>query len=497
MHKDRYPCLLIILAGVLVFWPVIGFEFLKYDDTINVSKNSHLLFPSGHSLIYFWRHFFLDLYIPVTYTVWLGLAALSSEVFGRLDAGLFHLANMLIHILSALLVYELVQRLYRIREGAGHDPAAGRWPALLAGLVFCLHPLQVESVCWITGFKDVLGGFLGLLATRLYLATVQPEGYRLPRYGLATVVFMLAVLAKPSAVAVPLMIFFMVLWTRRQKVVTIIQYLLPWLILAAVIILLTRAAQPAGSAGLTDYPWLIRPMIALDAFFFYVYKLIWPAIMLIDYGRTPARVLQLGWGNPFWLMAPVLAGLLYLAENRRRWLLVAAIFAAGLLPVSGLLPFAFQRTSTVADRYVYLAMMAAGLAAAELVYGRQQRLIFGLCLVLVLAWGVKSSYQCRLWHNTGRIMEYTLRYNPDSFRANLNYGIALADRAEFARALSYYQKARRLRPDDPVPRFNLGVAYAGLGRTALWRQQYEYLENRDPAKAERLARAAARFEALR
>src|SRR6056297_2539567 len=154
MRIKRYMPLLIVVAGSLVFWQVIGFEFVRYDDPIHISKNPRMLSPAWDSLFYFWRHLFLNLYIPVTYTAWLGLAALSDNLFNRLDPGLFHLANGLVHLVNCLLVYRLIRRLYDIRRDSGHDPE-GFWPALLAGLVFCLHPVQAESVCWVSGFKGV------------------------------------------------------------------------------------------------------------------------------------------------------------------------------------------------------------------------------------------------------------------------------------------------------------------------------------------------------
>jgi tetratricopeptide (TPR) repeat protein len=229
---------------------------------------------------------------------------------------------------------------------------------------------------------------------------------------------------------------------------------------------------------------------------FYVHKIVWPDVLSIDYCRTPAWVAGLSWRNPYLLMALPAAGLLYALRRRPRWLALAGAFAAGILPVSGLVPFAYQATSTVADRYLYLSMAVVGMASAAVVASKPRSWVIGLFLTLVVLLGVRSYDQCRKWKNTETIMGHTLQYFPCSFRANLNYGIALMSRGEFAAAVPFYEAARQLRPDDPLPYYNLGLTYAATGDDARCDQMYLKLAAMDQAKAERLKQAAAEFKSI-
>src|SRR5258706_771380 len=125
----------------------------------------------------------------------LAAVAHASGEAGPLPAGLFHAASLLFHILTSLVVFALLRRLVV-------NPTA----VLFGALLFALHPVQVETVAWASGLKDVLCGFLILTAVWQYLrfASAQPPRPRLP-YVLAPAAFVLAILAKPTAMVTPLL----------------------------------------------------------------------------------------------------------------------------------------------------------------------------------------------------------------------------------------------------------------------------------------------------
>ena len=495
MKINKYVILMIAVPVLTVFLQVVSFDFLKYDDTINVSENALILNPSLPHALDFWKTGFLNLYIPVTYTVWSGLGTLSVKVFnGRLDPGLFHLFNLMMHTLNSLLVFFIIKRLFIMKKVSldqKHLAAAG----IFGALIFGLHPVQVETVSWITGLKGVLSGFFALGALGAFLI-YYPTGGKRFFYALSTGLFVLALLSMPSAVCLPVMLFFILLWVDFRITPRKVFPLLPWCAVALVVILATRSVQPAAER-LGDYPWTVRPLVAMDTAMFYIHKIFWPDILVIDYCRPPAYVKGLSWTNlNLWLWLPVM-GIAWGFRHRPQWLALGCAFLAGMLPVSGLVPFGFQMTSTVADRYLYLSMIVVALAASALVIRRPKPTVLIFCLLLVTVAGVRSFYQCRQWKTTASIMKHTLAYYPCSFRANLNYGIALTARGDFRQAIPFYKKARRLRPDDPLPYYNLGVAYAGIGDNVSYKRQYERLRAIDKEKAARLEQAALAFEALR
>jgi len=451
--------------------------------------------PSPESLLTFWKSLFLGLYIPVTYTVWTGLAAVSLTLFGRLDSGLFHLLNLAVHVFNCFLVFLITRRLLSLKKRIDGEAGALIAAAVFGSLVFGLHPVQVESVSWITDLKGLLAAFFSLGAIYFYLPYDSAGKRGVFFYCVSTGLFIAALLSKPSAVALPVMLFFILLWLEGRISAKIIYSLIPWGVVALALALITRSAQPPVS-GADTYPWLIRPAVALDAMMFYAHKIFWPDILAIDYCRTPAYVIGLSCRNPYWLMlAPVIAMVWYI-RRRGHWLALGFAFVAGILPVSGLLPFAFQGTSTVADRYLYLPMLVMAVITAAIIMEKPRPLIFSLFIMLVIFLGVKSFNQCREWKNTETVMGHALRYYPRSFRANLNYGIALAGRGDFERAISHFKTARRLKPDDPLPYYHLGLAYAGTGDYGLYERYYEKVMAMDREKAARLQRAAELFKGL-
>src|SRR5262249_39791081 len=148
--------------------------------------------------------------------------------------------------------------------------------------------------------------------------------------------------------------------------------LAPWFLLAGVWVLVTHAVQPIHSEMAVE--WWARPIIALDALCVSFIQLLFPVQLGMDYGRTPASVLH----NPVTILACLLSCLLILLLWRMRarlpWTVGGGIvFCAGLLPTLGLIPFAFQIYSTVADRYLYLALLGLAILLAEILARRKEK----------------------------------------------------------------------------------------------------------------------------
>jgi len=119
-HKmPKLVAVLLVLAPVLVFWPVGGYAFLDWDDAAHILNNPHLL-----DLPYIWTHPLAGMYMPMTFTTWSALMRL----FGPNPAA-FHIANLCFHIASTLLVYRILLRLLTRGKGiskVGPDCQSGR-----------------------------------------------------------------------------------------------------------------------------------------------------------------------------------------------------------------------------------------------------------------------------------------------------------------------------------------------------------------------------------
>jgi hypothetical protein len=160
--------LLLAIVTVITLWPVCTAEFTSWDDTSAISKNPTMLPPTRHSLEVWWTQPTADLWIPITYTTWGAIAAIAQvpgDAGPSLNPYIFHAANLLLHVLAVLVVFELLEILI-----------GKHWPAAAGAALFALHPVQVEPVAWAAGTKDVLYGLLALVAISL----IRPRDRRAP-----------------------------------------------------------------------------------------------------------------------------------------------------------------------------------------------------------------------------------------------------------------------------------------------------------------------------
>jgi tetratricopeptide (TPR) repeat protein len=489
MDPRRHPLRLpLLLAGVIVvvFLPVLGHEFVSYDDGINIVHNWRVTQFSWANLLYFWRGSYDNLYIPLTYNLW-ALLDMAADLCagGRCsplsDQKVFHAANLLLHMGCGLVVFAILRRL-----------VANGWAAWAGALLFAVHPVQVESVAWVTGMKDVFSAFWALVAIWQYLlyCAYAVEGRTGRRayihYALMGFCFGLAILAKPGVVIVPLLLLVLGrLWLRRGWRLVALE-ITPLLLMTLPVIIMTKGAQPDSSQAWQPELWQ-RLLVAGDALGFYAYQVLAPHTLGPDYGRTPRFVLDQHW--VYLTALPVLALLVARCLWRRagRLLVAADIFVVSLLPVLGLVSFDFQNISTVADRYLYLAMLGPGLAIAWALARWRTWRAWGVILVVIVVLAGKTMVQSAHWQDSSTLTAHALTVNPRSWVMNNNQGLAMAQAEHYEEAIAAFERALAANPD-------YGEAYNNLG--ALYRQllqNSDAMENFKKALAINPANAKAAF----
>ena len=429
---ERFLPALLILIVLGVYALAMGAEFIGWDDPTNVPDNPVLKLSGTQAIAHFWSQPYDKLYIPVTYTVWTILAAVGtvSTPSGGVEFNpfIFHAANVILHALATVLVYQILQ--LRLRNV---------WACAAGALLFAVHPVQVETVAWVTAMKDVLSGTLSLSAIWLFLLSVHwadasnevrnldPDRashgpIRWGMYILSLLLFSLSLLAKPSAVAaIPIVLILYWLGSdRRWKLVGAL--LVPWLVLGLVDVLVTHAVQPIAAPA-DGGRWWLRPLIAGDALAFYLYKLFIPIRLGLFYGRTPSAIIENGAIWFTWIVPVLVLGAIAWLGRKSRWPAAAALlFIAGVLPVLGLVPFTFQAYSTVADHYLYLSMLGPALALAMIlsiagmVRTKAAIIRWGTGVVLLILAGLTVA-QTRYWHDSIALFTHAYAVNPHSGEA--------------------------------------------------------------------------------
>ena len=468
------PACAAALAAVClaVYGRLCGYDFVGNDDYLHVYQNPYLSPLSWSGLAYLWRHPYEQLYIPVAYTGFALLCLLSrgphmerfTDTGSPYNPHVFHTANVILHIVNALFVFFLLRRI--VKKDV---------PALAGSLLFALHPLQVESVAWVSEFRGQFSAALGFVSLALYIrawdiiiAVGDPPPRRTQWIGLGVFTaafgfFVLSLLAKPTAVVYPVLFPLIDSLIHRRSLRQYIQEFAPWAVVSLVFISVTRTDQFVMPQAFTA-PYY-RPLIACDALNFYLKKFLLPTNLAIDYGRIPRVVLSSPHALQMWFIPPLLIALAMWLGRRKPWANVSvAIPLVVLAPNLGLIPFAFQYYSTVTDRYAYLAMIGPAIAAATLV-GRIRVKWAMIAPALVLAvWAGLSTTRCADWKDTITIMMRELRVNPLSTIALIDVGNYYQDRGDHPFALRCYRLSIHERPNLWRGYYNAAVSYMALGK---------------------------------
>lgn len=454
--SDAVLGLLLIAAVFAAYAPALAGGLL-WDDAAHITVGA---LQGWDGLVRIWLEpGATQQYYPVLHSAfWV-----EHRLWGSAGLG-YHLVTAALHACAACLVVLLCQRL-AIR---------GAW---IAGLLFALHPVHVESVAWISEQKNTLSLVLALLSVLAWLRFDESRARR--HWFVAFLLFALALGAKTVTATVPCALLVLVWWRRgdiawRRDVVP----LLPWLALGIVAGLGTawveRHVIGAIGAEFTLSP-LQRLLLAGRAVWHYLGTFVWPAHLVFTYPRwTIDAVSLLAWAYPTALL--VLVAELWRARHRTRAPLAALLVFAGMLfPVLGFLDVYPFRYAFVADHFQYhanvaLCMLAGGgmawlgERAASAAHRQAPSLALGALLLALatLTWQEASHYR-----DAETLYRATLAGNPASWMAHHNLGRLVSRKAGgLNEAIEHFEAAIALKPDHARAHYSLGVALQRVGRTS-------------------------------
>src|SRR5215831_4346300 len=381
--------LVLTAVTILVYRPAWNGGFL-WDDDVYITNNELLTAPDGLRRIWF----SLDSpsqYFPLVYTTF----RFEHALWGLNPTG-YHWINLVLHISNALLIWAVLARL----------KIPGAW---LAGAIFALHPVQVESVAWITERKNVLMGFFFLLTLLAWIAFVD-ERTRRPWifYCLALISYVLALSAKATACTLPAALF-LILWLQKRPITMgrLIQ-IVPFIVLGVGMGLLAvwweRYHQGTNRDVFTFLSPIERILVASRAVWFYLSKIFWPSNLTFIYPRwkiSPADLLDY-----IWVLMGIVAGVAIYFLRRyvgRSVEVAAAFFVATLTPVLGFIMLFTFRYTFVADHYQYLAcigpiaLVSAGIISLADVFKQRRAFIFSVALFVVASLGALTWRQATMY----------------------------------------------------------------------------------------------------
>jgi tetratricopeptide (TPR) repeat protein len=449
---------LLLAMTVVAYLPALDAGFI-WDDDLYVTANTTLRNVDGLRRIWLQEPGTVPQYYPLTYTTfWAEYQLWGLRPFG------YHAVNVVLHALNAILLWRVLRRLC--------VPAA--WAA---AAVFALHPMNVESVAWITERKNVLSGLCYLSALLMYLRMLPgaQATRRFPwrAYAALCILFATALLSKSVTCTLPAVLLLLTWWRQGAIDRRTVSILAP-LLLAGLGFALATIWMERTHVGAQGEEWAFsvveRLLIAGRAFWFYPRTLLWPYPLAFIYPRWSIdRHVWWQYGFPAAALAAVAA--LYVLRRRiGNGPLVAALCYGGtLLPALGFFNVYPMRYSFVADHFAYLAiipLIALVTAAANaLVTRATANRMIGEAMTgsLLLVLGLLTARQCGIYRDLRTLWTDTVAKNPDSWLAHNNLGIVLADEGDLDAAAAHYTRALQLRPAYPETYINLGNVMQARG----------------------------------
>jgi tetratricopeptide (TPR) repeat protein len=438
--------------AVALYAPAIGFDFVGFDDHAYVKENARVL--SGLS----WPAIRWALttqeaanWHPLT---WFSL--MLDATWGGNDPRVYHATNVMLHALSAALLFLALQTM----TGAA-------WRSALVAALHAVHPLRVESVAWIAERKDVLSGACFMAILLAYAGFARRRSRMM--YALLLAAFGLGLAAKPMLVSVPLVLLILDIWPLRRPagpLSSLVAEKLPLAAMAAASCGITLHAQSAGGAisGTELLPLGARVANALVSYGRYLEKALWPNALAVLYPH-PRETIG---------VAPVLVALTALIalsvvawrlRKRAPWVLVGWLwYLITLVPVIGLVQVGSQ---AMADRYTYIPLIGVFLAAVWSIPALAPKAVPAVasgCVAILIVLGLVTRAQLTHWRDGVSLFEHAIHVTSQNATAHDGLGMALAAQGRPDLALSHFEEALRIEPTYGGARCNLAAALVKTGR---------------------------------
>jgi len=451
-------CLIILVTGI-AFYPSLKNGFTNWDDPELLLENDSVKSLSAGNI----RSFFSGSYAGFGgYTPLVFMSYALEYHFFQLDPRIFHIDNLLLHVLNTVLLYFfifLISRNIRV--------------SFITSLLFGIHPLHVESVAWIQGRKDLLFSLFFLAALISYLLFLRKRDKKNIYYILSLMLFTCSLFSKVTAVAFPLVILLLESYPGQKLDKSALRRSVPFFALAVVFLFLAFITLRPGSSGIPTprghLTYVQNLSLFFYAFVFYIGKILLPVRLMARYssgiGQYPLDlVLNIA-------IFAVACTLIYSVYRRKKEFVTfgTAFFVLTLMPT---LPFHFAG-QPYADRYTYLPLAGILLIISAFfleilskkwpprrILNYSAGVFLGLSVLLL---GAKTWALSRVWHDSISLWTHVLKIDPRNALAYVNRGHAYADAGEMDMALADLNASQRLAPEFPNIYNDRGFIYFKRG----------------------------------
>jgi protein O-mannosyl-transferase len=458
-RRDWIWGLILILSVILTYTPVWKAGFIWDDDNM-LTANPSIVGPLGLKEI--WTTRAADICPLVLTTFWVEHALWGLEPLP------YHLVNVLMHGACAVLLWRVLRSL-RVQ---------GAW---LGAALWALHPVEVESVAWITEMKNSESGLFFLLSILFFVRWLRAKDLDGRTRGgwnnaLTLLFAALAMASKSSTVILPVVLCLCAWWMEGRWHWRNVARVVPIFLMSIAASALSIWTQGLQLAAATDLQWVRtwpeRLVTAGDAVWFYLGKLLWPHPLVTIYPRWHIDAGQ--WVSYLPLLAVIVILSIFWLKRElwsRACFFAFAYFMAALLPVLGLIDNYIFHYSLVFDHFQYLAsigplaLAGTGLVRlSDFIIPKKPWLQSTLCAGLLLILGLASWQRTWVYESQEAIWTDTVAKNPNFSPGHYSLGVALFQKGRLDEAVTQYQKALEINPNYVQAHYNLGVALFQKGR---------------------------------
>jgi protein O-mannosyl-transferase len=463
------------LATLAVYYPAMRNGFVDFDDRDYVTQNQHVQAGlSWRNVAWAFRSIEAANWHPLT---WISHMA-DCQFFG-LNATGHHAVSVVLHAINAVLLFLLLNR------------ATGfRWRSFCVAALFALHPLHVETVAWVSERKSLLSMLFSLLAVACYAwyaRTPEPaHAQKRLRYLAVVFFFALALLSKPMAVTLPLVLLILDYWPLERLPVPfsasdtrlvwrrlgkLLVEKIPLFAMSIASSWITLVAQQRGQAMTSTAAVTLKERLgnAIVSYAKYIGKMFWPSGLSYYYPHPGNRLAA--WEI---LAAAILllaiSALVWRYRERRHLVFGWKLFVVTLLPVIGIVQVGLQ---AMADRYAYIpliglfVMIVWELSEAAERWHVPEAAQATVAALVAVALAAVTVINTGYWHDSVTLCTRAREVIPfANTRIETNLGAALLDTGHAAEAIVHFKIAESLAPDMFIPRFNIGYALAQGGNNS-------------------------------
>lgn len=437
----------VVLITLVLYWPSFQFDFVNYDDQVYVINNSFISSPNISNLL---DGSGTGNFHPMTMiSLWL------DNELGSGESSIFHIGNVIWHILNSVLVFFFVGRIFPDRKGV---------PFFVA-ILFAIHPMHIESVAWISSRKDLVYTFFYLTALIAYFDFLKTNK---TKYLIITIgVGIISLLSKPAAITLPVALVLLQFLEFGQIKIKEILPLVPLFIGSIIIGLLTIQLQSNDAINdLETYSIIERLGFAFYGLFFYTLQSIFP-VGLTAMHPYPTADDMLSWKfliSMFTGIALILIAVLGMRKDKK----IGFGILFYMLNLVLMLQLVSIGRAIVAERYSYLSYLGLFIVIVVLLESipliqKKKSSFYILSLILGSLLFMTSIKQIKVWKNSKLLWTKSIEENPQDWYGYIGRGNYYRDISQNSKALSDFKMAIQQAPEQVDNYFNLGDLQRQMG----------------------------------